>query len=447
MYSSVLNYPRVARTYLPLKYGMNPRLFLLLLGIPGIICQTNEANFTGHKLIGAFPSSEKEIDVLRELRNNSDVDVWNAPSALYEKVNLLLTPEIADEVEEKLKDNGIDFYVVTNNIQKWIDQEKATNTPDLFEQIQDVSRFDLQKYHRLDEINVYLDEFAKLNGHMASVITIGHSAQNNPIKGLKIGNPGNHNKPVIWIDAGIHSREWVAPATALFLIDHLWKKSSDSRVKKLLDTFDWYIIPVLNPDGYVHTWSGNRMWRKNRIVSGSRFFQTCYGVDPNRNFDADFGKAGTDSNPCSDIYPGSAAFSENESRAVRDAIMPMRNRVKAYFTVHAYSQLWMIPYGYKRGTTKDFLAQMTALQKAANAIVQKHGQWYRYGAIANTIYPASGSSTDWAYEKAGIKYSFALELRDKGQYGFLLPNSLIKPTAEETIEGIFAVAEHVIAEL
>jgi hypothetical protein len=34
---------------------------------------------------------------------------------------------------------------------------------------------------------------------------------------------------------------------------------------------------------------------------------------------------------------------------------------------------------------------------------------------------AAGSSVDWAYEDAGIKYSFALEVRDDGKWGFLLP--------------------------
>ena len=27
------------------------------------------------------------------------------------------------------------------------------------------------------------------------------------------------DKPIVWVDAGIHAREWIAPATALYLID------------------------------------------------------------------------------------------------------------------------------------------------------------------------------------------------------------------------------------
>ncbi len=44
---------------------------------------------------------------------------------------------------------------------------------------------------------------------------------------------------------------------------------------------------------------------------------------------------------------------------------------------------------------------------------------------------ASGASVDWAYLR-GIKYSFAFELRDTGEYGFLLPADQIVSTARET---------------
>jgi murein tripeptide amidase MpaA len=29
----------------------------------------------------------------------------------------------------------------------------------------------------------------------------------------------------------------------------------DDNAVSLTDTYDWYIIPVVNPDGYVYTWT------------------------------------------------------------------------------------------------------------------------------------------------------------------------------------------------
>ena len=52
----------------------------------------------------------------------------------------------------------------------------------------------------------------------------------------------------------------------------------------------------------------------------------------------------------------------------------------------------------------------------------------------------SGGSKDYTYGRLNIKYSFALELRDRGRYGFLLPANQIVPTAMETFEGIKAMA-------
>ena len=56
----------------------------------------------------------------------------------------------------------------------------------------------------------------------------------------------------------------------------------------------------------------------------------------------------------------------------------------------------------------------------------------------------SGSSIDWFYDSLCAKYTFGVELRDDGQFGFTLPGSLIIPTAEEYYEGLKVVADHVI---
>ena len=52
--------------------------------------------------------------------------------------------------------------------------------------------------------------------------------------------------------------------------------------------------------------------------------------------------------------------------------------------------------------------------------------------------PASGGSIDWVYAKLGVRYSYGLELRDTGRYGFLLPTRYIIPTARETTAAILA---------
>lgn len=56
--------------------------------------------------------------------------------------------------------------------------------------------------------------------------------------------------------------------------------------------------------------------------------------------------------------------------------------------------------------------------------------------------PAAGGSDDWAYD-LGVKYSYTFELRDTGRYGFLLPESQIKPTCEETMLAVKYIAAYV----
>jgi len=51
---------------------------------------------------------------------------------------------------------------------------------------------------------------------------------------------------------------------------------------------------------------------------------------------------------------------------------------------------------------------------------------------------------DWALGSAGINYSYTLELRDEGRYGFILPPSEILPTSIETWGGLQAAIVEMI---
>jgi carboxypeptidase T len=54
-------------------------------------------------------------------------------------------------------------------------------------------------------------------------------------------------------------------------------------VKNLVDNYELYFVPAVNPDGYKYNEqispNGGGMWRKNRRNNGGSF-----GVDINRNF-------------------------------------------------------------------------------------------------------------------------------------------------------------------
>lgn len=60
---------------------------------------------------------------------------------------------------------------------------------------------------------------------------------------------------------------------------------------------------------------------------------------------------------------------------------------------------------------------------------------------------ATGGSMDWAKSKVNVSYTFEWELRDKGNYGFLLPADQIVPTSEETLDSIITILRSVSAAL
>ena len=145
----------------------------------------------------------------------------------------------------------------------------------------------------------------------------------------------------IFIDGGVHAREWASTVTVMYLIDRLISDyGKDKNITILADYFDWYILPMFNPDGYEYSWKNieTRLWRKNR--SNHTDSQKCIGTDLNRNFDYEWNKVGTDSDPCGMMYPGPKPVSEIETRNVAEYLLNLGEEyVDAYFTYHSIGQV------------------------------------------------------------------------------------------------------------
>lgn len=213
--------------------------------------------------------------------------------------------------------------------------------------------------------------------------------------------------------------------------------STDPATAAFKDTYDFYIFPIVNPDGFAYTQTTDRMWRKNRQATTS---STCTGRDINRNWPNHWAQRGGASTlPCDQDYKGSSALDGVETKALKahlDSVAAGKG-VQLYMDIHSYSQLWLYPYGYTCSGAAPNAAKYDSLTKGAIAAVAAvHGTAYTGGPICSTIYQVSGDSVDYAFENANASYSMTVELRDTGNYGFILPAAQILPTAEELWAGL-----------
>ncbi|KFP90522.1 Carboxypeptidase A1, partial [Apaloderma vittatum] len=359
------------------------------------------------------------------------------PRGLGEPIDVRVPFPSVQPVKAHLEANGVSYSIMIEDVQALVDHEQRE-----MEMVRSrrqsqltTSTFDYSAYHTLDEIYAFMDLLVAENPNLVSKLEIGQSTENRPLYVLKFSKGGT-NRPAIWIDTGIHSREWVTQATGVWLakkivLDH----EKDEGVASILDEMDIFLEIVTNPDGFAFTQSQVplrlsslcllQLWRLGCCTSRP---PKGVGVDPNRNWDAGFGGSGASASPCSDTYHGPYANSEPEVKSIVDFVKNHGN-IKAFVSIHR-----IFPF-FSSSFPLLCICQHEISEKAVAALSSLHGTKYKYGSIITTIYQASGSTVDWTYNQ-GIKYSFTFELRDTGRYGFLLPAKQIVPTAEETLKVI-----------
>ncbi|KAG0230436.1 hypothetical protein B0O80DRAFT_494669 [Mortierella sp. GBAus27b] len=251
------------------------------------------------------------------------------------------------------------------------------------------------------------------------------------------------NPKAIVIHAGQHAREWIGPAVVTYIareLIHGYRR--DRKIKRLVDQFEFVIVPVLNPDGYVYTWEHDRMWRKNRQPTAIPF---CPGIDPNRNWGYKWNKTAVQSNPnpCNEAHRGTKPFEALETKMLSKYILKRKN-VVGYLDLHAYSQFWMSPFGGDcNEIPKDDEDITECAMGAAKALYNVHNKRFKVGRACNLVVPAAGGSIDWTYAVGKVKYSYMIELRDTGLHGFLLPASEILPSSQEILASVMYYANFI----
>ena len=254
--------------------------------------------------------------------------------------------------------------------------------------------------------------------------SIGSSVEGRPILAVKIGGSADAPaRPNVLFMATHHAREWVSTEMAMRLIRYL----ADSVPAALRDARDIWVIPVVNPDGYQYTFTGDRLWRKNRRPNAGG----TTGVDLNRNYPAFWGldNLGSSPMPSAETYRGTGPASEPETQAIL-AFHAAHPPVTAV-SYHTFSGLILYPYGYRSGTVAPDVAVYQALagtdlRPAVLDGVPNSSIAYYHPGPAWHLYPTNGEYTDWAY-RTHRTIAFTPELTSGccasgNYYGFEFPD-------------------------
>lgn len=376
------------------------------------------ARFDGERVVRVTVADESQLATALELSD----DVWSHEIGVG-PIDLRVNPTQLAALDA----SGLPYETLIDDLQAKIDSERSSIETG-------VTFFDA--YQRYEQVNAYLGSLVTLRPDLAQIVNVGVSLEGRNMVAIRITGPGDAtNRPEIFYHGGQHAREWITVPVSTYVADQLVRNyDTDPYIRRLVDRCVFYILPIMNPDGYIYTWDSNRLWRKNRRNNGGSF-----GVDLNRNWGWQWGGEGASATPSNDTYRGPSAFSEPETQAMRDFILAHPNIV-AYNDIHCYSQLILWPWGYTPALPADqdeFARIGFGMEERIEAL---YGTDYVSGPINTTIYPASGGSADWAYGAAGI-LAFSYELRDTGAEGFVLPPNQIMPSCLETLPALLFYAD------
>jgi murein tripeptide amidase MpaA len=263
------------------------------------------------------------------------------------------------------------------------------------------------------------------------------SVQGRAVYALRLRAGGGGERRGVMVVGGTHSRELMNPDAIIELAVDLFvshvvgadltygnRTWSAAEIKLILDTLDLWLVPCMNPDGREYVMNVDSLWRKNRRDNPGT---DCDGVDLNRNFDVVWGvtQGQTSCAQCSDVYCGPQAFSEPETRNIRNVLDT--RRVDCFVDVHSYSELVLWPWGHAPSQTTDPTKRFTTLpsgtcapigvpgyqeyipprdlqrfqtvgSRIVSAIASVRGRVYT-SEPSIALYPTTGTQSDYAYSR------------------------------------------------
>jgi hypothetical protein len=245
----------------------------------------------------------------------------------------------------------------------------------------------LPQYYTYAEAAAKLNDLADGYPALTDLESLGSTLEGRPIWALKISDNAavDEDEPEVLVMGCHHSREAISVIIPLALADSLLMNyGTNAQFTDWVDEREIWIVPVVNPDGLVYCETSNYFWRKNR--------RGGYGVDPNRNYDYQWGhdNVGSSPNTGSETYRGASPASENEIQAIQDLVDSRHFTFSVSY--HSYGNWLLWGPGYKPALAPD-----QDIFAAYGDLVAPQNGFEPGNPASSTIYITNGDADDWLY--------------------------------------------------
>jgi len=287
----------------------------------------------------------------------------------------------------------------------------------------------------LENFNSMRAQFPQLISELTPISDTLLTLEERPVYWLRISdNPqlDEQNEPEVLMSALHHAREPLSVSQLIFFAWYLLENyQTDSEIKQIIDQIELYIVPCVNPDGYVFNQESNPggggLWRKNRNDNGDGTF----GVDLNRNYGKFWGFDDIGSSPGTNeqTYRGTSPFSEPETRLMK--LFTEQHQFLYALNNHSFSNVLIFPYG----NLEDAQCPDSTIFRNLSEAICSENHFY-YGTVPETInYTGNGGSDDWMYGDTTTKPSVFAFTPEFGEpyYGFWPPVEIIIPASANAV--------------
>jgi len=347
------------------------------------------------QLLQVFPESTAErVRLIQFDADCAAMETWS-----HDLGGEAIDVRVTEESRAMLDAEGFHYDVEVDDLGAlWAEYFTSPTAGDFFE-----------RYQSYDEHVTFMEDLVSRYPNLATMVNIGPTVEGRFQWAIRITGPGpSRKRPAVLYHGAQHGNEITGPPVIAYTARHLLENySTDPDVTWMVDHVEWFLMPIMNPDGY---------------EAGSRSNRN--GYDLNRNW------AG----------PGSRAnpFSQPETDNLR-RFMEKHDNLKAYVDLHTYGRYILWAWGHTPHYPQENPSWHRVGDRMAELIRQHRGENYnRRGPIYTTIYPVSGGSNDYSF---GVHDIIAMTFELGDRYG--VPENEILPTCIEILPALLYMTQHV----